>query len=305
MAFSAFTAANLVSDGLLQSLALAEQFIALTLADTQDLFNSPVIHYIGDASGKGSNVLRSRLIGLGHALPMVATAAETTDVAASSVSGITSDVTIARRALRLDESGLAQIVGGEWGFDPMALGQTMVGSFTAGRMAALGEAIAAASTNVTSSGTGSVDDLYDVIDTFAALGYDGPLAAMFKSPTLASIRDSLRSEVGPLSRRMDVQAFRAMGAEEILGIACLPSTHVTDAAGKYENAVMAVGAIAYGIGSPSKVITNVQTVRPAGLPVVIDLERDASADTVQIIGNGYDGLAIREQSRIVGLLAAT
>jgi hypothetical protein len=51
------------------------------------------------------------------------------------------------------------------------------------------------------------------------------------------------------------------------------------------------------------VVTNVQVVRPAGLPVVIDLEVDASAATLEIVGNGYDGQAIREQKRIVGLLA--
>jgi hypothetical protein len=305
MAFNAFTVSNLVSEGLLQSLAMAEQFIALSLADTQDLFSTPVIYYVGDASGKGSNVLRHRLIGLGHSIPMTATAAETTDVSASSVSGTYADVTIARRALRLDESGLAQVVGGGFGLDPQSLGMTTVESFKAGRMAALGEAIAGASTNVTSSGTGSVDDLYDVIDTFSALGYSGQLIGMFKSATLASIRDSLRSEVGPVAYRGDVQAFRAMGAEEILGIACIPSTHVTSNAGKYENAVMASGAIAYGIGSPSNVLTNANVIRPAGLPVVIDLEKNASADTLEIVANGYDGLAIREQARIVGLLAST
>lgn len=303
MAFSSFTNANLVSEGILNDLALAEQYIALALADSMDVFATPAIAYVGDAAGAGAAVLRSRLIGLGWSLPMTATAAETTDVSASSVTGYYADVTIARRALVLEESQLAQITGGGWGFDPESLGMTMVDSFRSGRMTILGTTIAGATTNVTSTSTAIVDDLYDVIDTFSANGYSGLLVGMLHPTQISQIRDSLRSEVGPMSYRGDVQALRAMGAEELLGIALMPSTKVTTAGGKYEGAVMAAGAIAYGIGSPSAVMTNVQVVRPAGLPVVVDFQVDAPSAKVEIVGNGYDGMAIREAKRIVGLLS--
>lgn len=312
MAFSIFTAGTpagggngLIAEGLLQSLALAEQYVAISLTDTVDMFDTPIIYYLGDANGKGSNVLRHRLIGLGWNLEMSATAAEDTDVSASSVSGTYADVTVARRAVRIDESGLAQIVGGDFGFDPQALGQTLVGSFRAGRMTALATAVAGASTNVTSAGTGDIDDLIDCIDTLKVAGYDGPIFSLMKDATAQSIRDSVRSEVGPWQHRPDLQNYLALGAQDLMGVAVFGSSRVTDAASKYENAVMGAGAIGYGIGSPSRVVTNVGNIRPAGIPLVIDLERNASSDTVEIVGNGYDGLAIREQARIVGLLAST
>jgi len=305
MAFSSFTTANLVSEGILNDLAMAEQYMALSLADDLSLRNSPIVYWIGDASGAGSNVLRHRLIGLGHSLPMATTAAETTDVAASSVTGAYADVTIARRALRLDESQLTQIVGGSWGFDPKAIGGTMLASYDAGWMTNLGTTVAGATTNITATSTATVDDLYDVIDTFSANGYRGNLFAMFSPQQCSQIRDSLRSEVGPVAYRGDVQAYKALGAEELLGIAIFPSTYVTTAASKYEGAVMGVGAIAYGVGSPTSVITNAGNVKPAGMPVVIDFEVNSSAATLEIVGNAYDGQTIREQARIVGLLSST
>ena len=302
---TSFTLAQIVAEGLLMDLALAEKFVQIALTDTMDLFATNVISYVGDASGAGSNVLRSRLIGLGWNLPMEATAAETTTVTASSVDGTYTDVTVARRALRLDESGLAQIVGGRLGFDPVALGQTMTDSFLAGRMGAFGVAIAAATNNITSASMGDVDDLFDIIDEFALNGYHGELVGALHPTTQASIRDSLRGEVGPIAYRGDVQAFRAMGVEQILGITIMPTLNVTTNAGNYENAVMAPGAIGYGIGSPNRIMTTQKTMKAAGMPMVIDFEKDASSDNLKIIGNGYDGQSIREQARIVGLLAST
>lgn len=305
MSFSAFTAAALTSANLLNSVALAERFIALSLADSMDPFNSPIVRYVGDAAGMGSAVLRHRLIGLGWSVPMDATIAENTDISATSVDPANADVTIARRALRFDESQLAQIVGSDWGFDPEVIGMTMVESFKAGRVKALATTIAGASTNITSASTGDIDDLYDVIDQFASVGYHGTIFGMIHPTFGSAVRDSLRSEVGPAAYRGDVQAYRALGLESLLGCVLFPSTHVISAASKYENAFMAEGAIAYGIGSTGRVLTQVQVQRPAGLPVIIDMDIDSSAATVEIVGNGYDGQKIREQSRIVGVLSAT
>ncbi|MBM4369920.1 MAG: hypothetical protein FJ102_27170 [Deltaproteobacteria bacterium] len=297
---------GLVTEDQLNDLVLAERAFQLALVDTADFFDTPAI-VVSDGTGGGSLVQRHRILTMGWGLSMDATAAEDTDVSASSVTAADTDVTIARRALRIDETGLARSVGSAWGFDPIALGLTMVDSFRAGRMGALGTALAGASTNVTSTGTGSIDDLYDVIDSFtASVGDPGQLFGMLHPVTLSSIRDSLRSEVGPQKERPDIQAFLAKGAEMLLGILCMPSTKITTAAGKYENAIMAPGAIAYGIAQPQRMLGgNVVVAAPTDMPLLIELERDASRDVWQIVANGYDGLAIREQARVRGLLAST
>lgn len=297
---------GLITEDQLNDLVLAERAFQLAMTDSADLFDTPVI-YMSDGTGSGSLVMRHRQLTLGWGLSMDATAAEDTSVSASSVTASKADVTIARRSLRLDETGLARAVGSGWGFDPLSLGLTMVDSFRAGRMGALATAIAGASTNITSAGTGSVDDLYDIIDSFTtSTGDPGMLVGMLHPFTMASIRDSLRSEVGPLQQRADVQAFLAKGAEMLLGMLCFPSTKVTNAASKHENAFMAAGAVAYSIAMPQANIGGNQIVaQPSDMPLLIEVERSAGSDTYKIIANGYDGLAIREQARIRGLLAAT
>lgn len=298
---------GLITEDVLNDLALAERTFEIAMADRADLFDTPAIFMPGDLTGAGTLTARHRLLTLGWGLSMDATAAEDTDVSASSVTAADNDVVVARRSLRLDETGLARAVGAAYGFDPIVLGMTMLDSFRAGRMGALMTAVAAASTNITSSGTGSVDDLYDVIDSFMdSVGDPGQLFGVFKPFTLQSIRESLRSEVGPQKERPDVQAFLAKGAELLLGILMFPSTKVTSAASKYENAVMAPGAIAYDVAMPQQMLGGNHVVaQPTDMPLMIELERDASRDVWQIVANGYDGMAIREQARIRGFLGAT
>lgn len=297
---------GLITEDVLNDLVLAEKSFALALADTMDLFDTPVFVY-SDGTGRGSLVMRHRILTLGWGLSMDATAAEDTDVAASSVTAADNDVTIARRSLRLDETGLARAVGAAWGFDPFEVAGTMVGSFRAGRMGMLGTAIAAASTNVTSAGTGSVDDLFDIVDSFtASVGDPGQLFGMLHPFTVSSIRDSLRSEVGPLKERPDVQAFLGRGMELLCGILVAGSTKVTNAASKHENAIMAPGALGYGIALPqAQVDGNTVVATPTDMPLRIVLEPNASRDVIEMVANAYDGVAIRDQARIRGLLAST
>lgn len=298
---------GLITEDVLNDLVLAEKQFALALADAADLFDTPAVFMPGDLTGSGSIVARHRILTLGWGLTMDATAAEDTDVSASSVTAADNDVTVSRRSLRLDETGLARSVGGAWGFEPQVLGLTMVDSFRRGRMGALATAVDSSSTNVTSSGTGSVDDLYDVIDSFMdSVGDPGQLFGIFKPLAMQSIRDSLRSEVGPMQQRPDVQAFIAKGAQVLLGVLCFPSTLVVTTSSKYQNAVMAPGALAYDVAQPQGQLGgNTEIARPTDMPLLIEIERDASRDVWQIVANGYDGIAIREQARIRGLLTAT
>ena len=307
MAMATFTHATIRSEGLNLALALAEEMMYDALADFQDVFDTPVIHYMGDVAGRGSSVLRDRFIGWGWTIEMGTTAAEDTDVTATAVSGSSADVTVARRALRHDETQMAQIIDGATGFDPAKIAQAQVASFRAGRMGILGDTIAGASTNITAATTGDVDDLFDILDSFEdSTAYDGPLFGLYRPPTFQSIRDSVRSEVGPFKERGDFQRVAdSLGAQLMLGIMIFKSTRVTSAAAKYENAVMMPGAIGYAIGSTSSVRTMYEAERPAGLPMVIDFAPNPSAAGLEIVANGYDGLAIREQGRIRGHLADT
>lgn len=297
---------GLTTEDQLNDLVLAERAFALALTDVADLFDSPIV-YMTDGTGSSSLVQRHRQLLLGWGVSMDATAAEDTDVSASTVTAYDADVTIARRALRYDQTGLARAVGAAWGFDPIQLGMTLADSFRAGRMGLLATAAAAAATNITSAGMGSVDDILDCIDSFTDdVGDPGQLFGLLRPKTAQSIRDSLRSEVGPLAARGDVQAFLAKGAENLMGVLCFQSTKVISSGGYYQNAIMTAGAIAYSIAKPQAPIGgNGIIMSPTDMPLLIEIERDASKDSYQIVGNGYDGVAIREERRIRGLLGAT
>lgn len=308
MAISLFSAGQLVTEDMILDLTMAEQAFELALVDSADLFDTPAVFMVGgDLTGSGSLVARHRLLTLGWGISMDATAAENTDLAVTNVTPAHADVTVARRGLRMDETGLARAVGGSFGFEPVALGMTFAASFRKGRMGMLGTAIAGATTNIQSLSMGSLDDLYDAIDSFtAAVGDPGQLFGMFKSQALSSMRDSLRSEVGPLAQRADVQAFMAKGAEVLCGIVLFPSTSVTTNGGNFENAVMAPGAIAYDVVRPSPALGGNTTVLQASdMPLLIEIERAGGSDSWKILGNGYDGLAIREPARIRGVLTLT
>lgn len=311
MAIATFSAGQptsgngLINQDMLNDLQIAERAFGIALADVTDLFDTPAFIY-GDSTGAGSLVARHRRLTLGWGLSMDATAAEDTDVSASAVTAEAADVTVARRALRLDETGLALAVGGSWGFDPIALGLTMVNSFRAGRMKLFATAAAAASTNITSAGMGSADDVFDVIDSFTnSVGDPGQLFGYFRPQTMQAIRDSLRSEVGPLKERPDVQALLAKGAENLFGILAWQSPGVVSSGGYYQNAVFTAGAFAYQFAQPKMLYSSQVIAAPTDMPLMIGVQGDLSRDTMEIVGNAYDGVAIVEQARIRGLLGAT
>ena len=60
------------------------------------------------------------------------------------------------------------------------------------------------------------------------------------------------------------------------------------------------GAIGYAEGSPN--IAYGDVVRPAASPLVVEFQRDSSAATTEIVGHYYLGVAVLEQSRLVGIV---
>lgn len=291
---------GLVNQGLLLQLALAERTVALSLADVADVFDSPVFR-VSDGTGTGSLVQRYRQMMLGWGLPMNPTAAENTDVAASSVDVDYGDVTIARRSLRLDQTNLALAIGGKAGFDPMAIGMTMAGSFRAGRVALAHTAAAAGANTVTGTGAGDVDDLFSVMDDFTAKigSVPGMIFGQVAPAALAAIRNSMRSEVGPMSQRADVQAFLAAGFEQLFNFMLQGSTRVVSSGGAYKNWFALPGALGYSIASPQRLQGMGGVVSmPTDIPLRIDVEYSGGSDSYKIVANAYDGVGIVDEDRL-------
>jgi len=308
---STINVGDLQTNGLLNASILAEAKVRMLLADSTTLRNTAAIQQIGNVAGRGSKVLNVRYAGLGSNLSMDAASSEVSAESVSSVDVSNATVTIARRYLGLDESQLAQIAGAGWGFDPMVLAGTMVDSFEKGFMGLLGTAIQSFGTDVgNASGTASVDDAYDVIETMESEGASGSAIFTMLHPTqIGEVRSEIRSEVGPGGFRTDAQemlAYKGAGyVGSYLGLHFFSTANVVDATSKYHGAAWVPGAIGYGIGSTERVITNSGVLRPAGIPVVIELEPVPGSGKVTIHSNAYDGLGIIEDARGVGWVTSS
>ena len=293
------------SDSLLLSVALAEEMAAEQLTERFDIYDSGMISYAGDVAGSMSDTLRFLFANLGWHLSMDATANETTDVTPSDIGDDYSDVAVARRALGLSFSQFAQIVdGGRVLVDPMRLAQSLVGSFRRGRMGQLittGQGFG--TTAVDGSMYNDVDDLFTIMDYAAAAGAtaDMPIAMMLRSVGQWNrIRDSLRSEVGPLGYREDIQGafdFRPAGftAQILRSLFIFTTQRISASAGKYTGFAWLPGSIRYAIGSPASVLANA-ILRSPGVPMVVSWKEVPNQATNELYGNAYDGSAIVEEN---------
>jgi len=70
-----------------------------------------------------------------------------------------------------------------------------------------------------------------------------------------------------------------------------------------EGAMFSAGAIAYALGTPVPLAAPNGEIRPAGTPVMVELERDSAYSLTKVVGTAYTGAAIVEQAR--GVLIAT
>ena len=70
-----------------------------------------------------------------------------------------------------------------------------------------------------------------------------------------------------------------------------------------EGAMFSAGAIAYALGTPVPLAAPSGEIRPAGTPVLVEVERDSAFSLTKVVGTAYTGAAIVEQAR--GVLIST
>ena len=66
--------------------------------------------------------------------------------------------------------------------------------------------------------------------------------------------------------------------------------------------MFSAGAIAYALGTPVPLAAPSGEIRPAGTPVLVELERDSAFSLTKIVGTAYTGAAVVEQARAVQIL---
>lgn len=293
---------GLDSDSMLLAAQFAEGAVMENLVERFDVFDTGAIRLIGDVEGSQSDTLRVRFMNVGWALSMDATANETTAITPSDVTDDTSDVVVARRAKGLSWSQFAQIVGGRIVVDPDRLAASLTDSFRRGRMGALITTLQSFSTTaVDGSAYNDADDLFTIMDYAAAAGVqaDTPIYGLIKgSGQWNKIRDSLRSEVGPVGYRPDVIeafGFKPAGlASTLFDLRIFVTDRISASASKYTGAFWVPGAVGYAIGSTRAVLAN-SLLRDPGIPCVVSWKEKPDEATIEMYGNAYDGSGILEE----------
>lgn len=295
---------NLETD--LRLAAALDMEISMLLADRASLRNTGVIRSYGTVNNMGSDTKTIRLAGLAGTDTFSATAAENTDVSTTALTDSSVSIAVARAALRRDISDLADLTGFQ-GSDitPETLALAMVVESEQFFVSQVAAAVATASTNVGSSGVDmSVDDWFDALFQLELNNNEGPFTALLHPQQLADLQDSLRAEAGAmqfLPAAGELLAIKGQGyAGSFLGVDIYKSSRVTEAGGNKEGGMFGAGAIGYAEGSPN--IAYGDVVRPAASPLVVEFQRDASAATTEIVGHYYLGVAVIEQSRLVGIV---
>ena len=310
MATAKITNASLLSDGVRLSHMISLEINRL-LTDTANLRNSPFLTYAGSINGLGTDTIRVRKYGLGGRDSFAAAGSENDDEAANftDIDAEYADIQVARQYLIRNISDLASMAGyGSQDLNPFILASDMALSYET-RFAELTSD--AADSFSTIKGSSSVDFTVDLFfEAISALhiadsnrGADGPYALVLHPVALNQLQDSLRNETGNAISMMaataDMLAVKGKGyIGRLFGVDIYRSSHVNDAASAYFNYMISPGAIGYADGVPTQLPSAVDFMTMG--KVLVEMQRDGTAATTEIIGHSYLGFSIIDQDK--GLL---
>jgi len=300
---------NLETD--LRLAAIIEREIHALLTDQASMRTSGAIDFKGDVAGMGSDTLRVRYAGLDGFDSFSATATENTDVAETALTDASSDIAVVRAALRYDIGDLANLTGVPGAdIDPFRLAGSMVGSFEQYFNGLVATTMATATANVGGSGVNlSVDNWFAAMAALEIASVPGPYWALLFPQQLSDLKQSLRSENNALQELGDVQAqmkiFGQGFAGNLLGVNVYTSSDVVtaNAGADSAGAMWGQGALGFAIGTPRPLAGAGGEVRAAGTPVVVEMQRDASAALTEVVGHAYCGVSLIEDDRCVQIIS--
>jgi len=310
MANAKITNATLLADGtrLAQMISLE---INRLLTDTANLRNSPYLSYAGSINGIGSDTIAVRKYGLGGRTSFKSATSENSDEAANfeDVDASSVNIQVARQYLIRNISDLASMAGyGSQDLNPFILASDMAASYET-RFAELTSDAADSFTTIKGAATSdfTVDLFFEAISALhtadSNLGADGPYCLVMHPVALNQLQDSLRNETGNavsmMSATADMLAVKGKGfIGNLFGVDIFRSSHVNDAAGAYFNYMLSPNAIGFADGVPTSLPSAVDFMTMG--KILVEMQRDGTAASTQIIGHGYLGFNIVDQNK--GLL---
>jgi len=300
--------ANLETDFRLA--AQLDQALFVSLTDMASIRNVPgAIDFHGTVNNSGSDTHRLRYVSLGGADHFVATAAEDTDVAETALTDTSVDIAVTRSALRRDIGDLAIATGYGADIDPQRLAADMVASYDGFFNETFATTGATAASDVGSTGVDmSVDDYHDAIYTLELASVPGPYFCVLHPRQFADFQASLRAEGGAAMfapATFDMLGIRGQGfAGTYLGVEIYKMSDVIQTGGDREGFMYGAGTFGYKVA-----IVDQRSMLGSGASlavrmdeVLVEVNRDTSRAVVEIMGNAWMGMALKEQARIVGIV---
>jgi hypothetical protein len=284
---------------------ILESQILLLLADRESYFTDPAVVYLGDQAGRGSSTGKVGLIGL-DGYDLMASVSEGSAVSNTALTDASATCAVARQALQYEMSDLARAVDSTGMINYRRFAQSMVGSANMrlqDMLANIGDNFS--STVGTTTVDLTLDDFIDATITLDLASVPGPYLWMPHNRQYADFRNALLSVGGAvqfMSATAEQIALRGPGYKgEFLGVRIAQSTRVPTANGGADRAsgMWGRGALGYKIASipADPLIPAVY----AG-PIMIEVERNASAALGEIVGNLYAGVVEIEDSRGVTII---
>ena len=294
--------------GGLRLAAMIEAEVRALLADNASIRQSGALLFAGDVANIGSDSITLRFAGL-DGYDAMSSASDGADVTASQLEMDTATITVARQALRYDMTDLANLSGLGSDISPFRLAESMVGAFEARFMEIVAATFGSFGTSVGTSGVDmSIDDFLDGVFALELANNPSQIFAVLHPRQIADLQASIRNEAANAiafnSASHDMLKMMGQGyVGDFLGVQIHKSSYVNESAGNKQGAMFSAGAIAYAIGTPAPMVGAGGEVRPAGTPIVVEYQRDASKGLTEIIGTAYCGAGIVEDAR--GVLVST
>ena len=301
------TYSTLQTDGLRID-AMIENEVRALLHDAASIRNSGALLFAGDVAGIGSDAITLRYAGLDGKEPMN-TVGDGSEITSSNLTTATQDITVGRIGLRYDLTDLAALTKLGQDIDVFRLAESMAGAFESRFM----EMVCATFTGFASSaGTSgvdmSVDDFMDSLYLLEIADNPSQLFAVLHPRQIADLQSSIRNETANAiafnPAHHDLLKSLSQGfVGDFMGVQVHKSSFCPINGANREGAMFSAGAIGYALGTPVPLAAPSGEIRPAGTPVLVEMERDSAFSLTKIVGTAYTGAAIIEQAR--GVLIST
>ena len=298
--------AVLDTDGIRMDLMLENEIRAL-LHDGASIRKSGALLFAGDLSGIGSDTIALRYSSLDGYTEMAAVG-DGTEITNSDLVNATANIAVARQGLRYDLTDLASLSGLGRDIDVFRLAESMRGAFEARFMTLLCATFAGVTAQAGTTGVSlSVDDYMDSIYQLELNNNPGDLACILSPRQVADLQSSIRNETGnaiafnpaqPEILKMVGQGF--IGS--FMGVDIHKSSKCATSGSDVIGAMWSRGAFGYALGTPQPLAVG-GVIRPAGTPVMVELQRDASLSLTEVVGTAYVGCALVEDARACEILS--